>query len=86
VIAVGGDTKIMKNMKKAPTKVSNMMKLMNLMLYSVFGLQIMVILLYSILGVQWDSANPFVYLEKSTTKGGAVAFIERFLAFWVNYS
>ncbi len=31
------ETKIMKNMKKAPYKVSNVMKLMNKMLYTVFA-------------------------------------------------
>jgi len=36
-IYVGNDTKIMKNAKKAPKKVSNIMKIMNYMLYTVFG-------------------------------------------------
>lgn len=57
VIYVGPESKIMKNMKKAPTKVSNMMKKMNYMLYSVFLMQIALILIYSIAGVIWDSAE-----------------------------
>lgn len=34
---VGNQTKIMMNQKKAPAKVSNLMRLMNKLLYSVFA-------------------------------------------------
>lgn len=37
VTYTGMNTKIMKNLKKPPHKVSNIMKLMNKMLYSVFA-------------------------------------------------
>ena len=37
VIYVGDDTKIIQNSKKAPRKISNMMKMMNNILYSVFA-------------------------------------------------
>ena len=37
VIYTGMDTKIMRNLKKPPHKVSNVMKMMNRMLYSVFA-------------------------------------------------
>ena len=37
VVYTGNETKIMQNSKKPPTKVSNVMKLMNIMLYSMFG-------------------------------------------------
>ena len=37
VLYVGAETKIMKNAKKAPRKISNLMKLMNYMLYTVFA-------------------------------------------------
>ena len=37
VIYTGMDTKVMRNLKKPPHKVSNIMKLMNKMLYSVFA-------------------------------------------------
>jgi len=37
VIYVGGETKIMKNAKKPPKKVSAIMTMMNYMLYSVFA-------------------------------------------------
>ena len=36
VVYTGMNTKIMKNLKKQPHKVSNIMRLMNKMLYSVF--------------------------------------------------
>lgn len=36
VVYTGMDTKIMRNLKKAPHKVSNVMKLMNKMLYTIF--------------------------------------------------
>ncbi len=37
VVYVGTDSKIMKNAKKSPKKVSQMMNMMNWMLYSVFA-------------------------------------------------
>jgi magnesium-transporting ATPase (P-type) len=37
VIYVGNNTKIMKNAKKAPRKISHLMKMMNFMLYTVFA-------------------------------------------------
>lgn len=37
VIYVGSDTKIMKNSKKAPRKISKLMRMMNYMLYTVFA-------------------------------------------------
>jgi phospholipid-translocating ATPase len=37
VIYVGNDTKIMRNAKSSIRKVSNLMKLMNIMLYTVFA-------------------------------------------------
>lgn len=37
VVYTGMDTKIMKNSKKPPHKVSNVMKKMNKMLYTVFA-------------------------------------------------
>ena len=38
VIYVGTESKIMKNAKKPPKKVSNIMRKMNYMLYTVFGM------------------------------------------------
>jgi phospholipid-translocating ATPase len=55
IIYVGAQTKVMKNTKKAPQKVSNMMKLMNFFLYSVFGLQLVMIVILSSISVAWKS-------------------------------
>lgn len=55
VVYTGMQTKIMKNLKKPPHKVSNIMKLMNKMLYSVFAFQFCLILLYAGLNVQWTN-------------------------------
>ena len=77
VIYVGPESKIMKNMKKAPTKVSNMMRKMNYMLYSVFALQIALILAYSILGIIWDNtwSSKHIYLENSSSESGFVGWL-----------
>lgn len=37
VVYVGAESKIMKNAKKAPRKISKLMRMMNYMLYSVFA-------------------------------------------------
>ena len=47
VIYVGGETKIMKNAKKPPKKVSAIMTMMNYMLYSVFAFQVTLISIYA---------------------------------------
>jgi magnesium-transporting ATPase (P-type) len=52
-VYVGNETKIMKNAKKAPKKVSNIMRTMNHMLYTVFAFQALLILLFSGLNVMW---------------------------------
>lgn len=53
VVYVGAETKIMKNAKKAPRKISNLMKLMNFMLYTVFAFQISIVILFASLCVYW---------------------------------
>ncbi len=53
VVYTGMKTKIMKNLKKPPHKVSNIMRLMNKMLYSVFAFQICLIMLFAGLMVGW---------------------------------
>ena len=57
VVYTGMDTKIMKNLKKTPVKVSNIMKLMNRMLYSVFIFQFCLISLYAGLYINWKNLN-----------------------------
>jgi magnesium-transporting ATPase (P-type) len=69
VIYTGPDTKIMKNAKKAPRKISKVMKLMNFMLYTVFAFQISIVIIFASLGVYWTSKNAddHFYLNASNT-------------------
>jgi phospholipid-translocating ATPase len=57
VIYVGNESKIMMNAKKPPSKISNMMKKMNVMLYTVFLFQLAIIITFASLGVSWMSKN-----------------------------
>lgn len=57
VIYVGNDTKIMQNSKKPLRKISNMMKMMNNILYSVFAFQICLVLLFAGLSLAWTQGN-----------------------------
>lgn len=53
VIYTGMQTKILKNLKKPPHKVSNVMKKMNQMLYTVFAFQIVLVILFAGLNYNW---------------------------------
>jgi magnesium-transporting ATPase (P-type) len=53
VIYVGSDTKIMKNAKPAPRKISKLMRMMNYMLYTVFAFQISIVILFAGLSLAW---------------------------------
>ena len=57
VVYTGMDTMIMKNLKKSPHKVSNIMKQMNKMLYSVFAFQFILISLFAGLYLNWTTSN-----------------------------
>ena len=48
---VGQDTKIFKNSKKPERKVSNLMKMMNKMLYTVFAFQMIIIIVFASLSL-----------------------------------
>jgi magnesium-transporting ATPase (P-type) len=76
VVYTGMDTKIMRNLKKPPHKVSNIMRLMNNMLYSVFAFQFMLILVFAGLYLQWTENNLSMhfYLQIDTTTNQASAF------------
>lgn len=65
VVYTGMDTKIMKNLKKPLHKVSNIMRLMNKMLYSVFAFQLILISLFAGLDIKWikDNAGIHTYLN-----------------------
>lgn len=61
VVYTGMHTKILKNLKRPPHKVSNVMKLMNYMLYTVFAFQIFLIILFAGLFRKWIIDNPNQY-------------------------
>lgn len=56
-VNLGKETKIMMNSRKPKPKVSNMMRTMNKLLYSVFGFQFMIITTLSTLSYFWQDAN-----------------------------
>ena len=62
---VGNQTKIMMNQKKPPAKISNLMRLMNKLLYSVFIFQFMIICLWASLSLVWmkDNRDEHIYLD-----------------------
>jgi phospholipid-translocating ATPase len=77
----------MKNAKKAPRKISNLMKLMNKMLYTVFAFQISIITLFASLCMDWrkknDSIQTYLYLNTELNFG---TWIIQVFTFWVAYS
>jgi magnesium-transporting ATPase (P-type) len=87
VIYVGAESKIMKNAKKPPKKVSAIMTMMNYMLYSVFAFQLLLIGTYAGISVSWTNNEGQVakYLNLPGGAGGLTAFYS-VLTFWVAYS
>lgn len=85
---MGKETKIMKNAKKPPRKVSNLMKMMNYMLYTVFLLQIFIITLYASLSVGWiqNKGKKYKYLDLSSETVGVGTWFIQLLTYWVAYS
>ena len=61
MVYTGMDTKIMKNLKKPLYKVSNIMRLMNGMLYTVFFFQLMLISLFAGLDIKWINDNAKIH-------------------------
>lgn len=87
VVYTGNETKIMMNQKKPKTKVSNVMRMMNMMLYSVFMFQLLIILLYASLSMIWQANNSDIhhYLNEDASPGFDT-FVVKMLTFWVAYS
>lgn len=90
VIYVGPQAKIMMNAKKAPVKVSNVMKLMNMFLYTVFALQIFLIIILSTISYTWKDQNrEKKYTSSSDAEKITVNFgtwLIQLLTYWVAYS
>lgn len=53
VVYTGMFTKIMMNLKKPKFKISNIMRLMNKMLYTVFAFQFVIIIIFAGLSISW---------------------------------
>jgi len=87
VVYVGPESKIMKNAKAAPKKVSNIMTQMNYMLYSVFAFQFLLIMAYSSISLLWnqDVGSKSAYLNLKQGSYGET-WIYNVLTFWVAYS
>ena len=87
VIYVGAESKIMKNAKELPKKVSAIMKTMDYLLYSVWAFQLALISTYSGISVWWTNGHGQVakYLNLPGGAGGLTAFYS-ILTFWVAYS
>ena len=86
-INLGKHTKIMMNSKKPKQKISNIMKKMNYLLYSVFIFQLCIILTFATNSVIWQDSNAknLVYLDLSTNVGISTWIIQ-LLTYWVTFS
>lgn len=65
VVYTGGETKIMLNSKAAPSKISNILRTMNNMLYTIFGFQAFICLTFAGFSMLWqdNNADDHTYLE-----------------------
>jgi magnesium-transporting ATPase (P-type) len=90
VVYTGPDTKIFRNSKNPPHKVSNMMRRMNNMLYQVFALQILIIISLAGLNLYWAINNNAQHPETGKTSSDihylSSHFILQILSFWVTFS
>ncbi len=88
VVYMGQKSKIMMNAKKPPRKVSNMMKMMNYMLYTVFAFQLTIIVVYATLSAVWKKGKGenYEYLNMDEGQNLIVTWIIQFLTYWVAYS
>lgn len=77
----------MMNSKKPKQKVSNMMRKMNYLLYSVFAFQLLIIVTFASLSVIWQKGNgeSFTYLDLSSNVGIST-WIVQLLTYWVTFS
>lgn len=87
VIYTGHETKVMLNSKKAPSKMSNVLRMMNKVLYTVFGFQILICIAYAGLSMAWlSSTSPEHYYLELESSPGAGDFFVQILTYWVAYS
>lgn len=88
VVYMGKETKIMKNAKKAPRKVSNLMKMMNYMLYTVFVFQLVIISAFATISVIWinEKGKNYKYLDMDSDSVNGFTWFIQLLTYWVAYS
>lgn len=90
VVYTGHLTKVMLNAKKPPSKTSNVLRIMNKMLYSVFAFQFILIAFYSVFGFLWQDANAeshyYIGEDEIDTWYKPGHWVKRFLIFLVAYS
>ena len=87
VIYTGQESKIMLNSKEAPSKMSNVLRRMNKMLYTVYAMQFFICVGFAGLSVYWQSVfvNTHTYLDITESPTPA-SFIVQVLTFYVAYS
>lgn len=87
VIYTGHESKIMLNSKAAPSKMSNVLRTMNRMLYSVFVFLAFICILFAAFSLNWQSnnADDHTYLDLDTSPG-ALTYVIQVLTFLVAYS
>ena len=87
VVYTGQNSKIMLNSKKAPSKVSNILKKMNKILYSFFVFQLFICITFAALNTAWTASNSsdHLYLDQNS-EANFGSFILQILTYWVAYS
>ena len=93
VIYTGKNTKIMKNSKTPRLKVSKILKIMNILLYSLFAMTILICLVQAGLSLKFKKESfdnkPYIYskhLNTLSNKNNTLYFFIRVLIFFVAYS
>ena len=87
VIYTGQESKIMLNSKEARSKMSNVLKRMNKMLYTVYAMQFCICVSFAGLSVYWQSVfvDTHLYLNITDSPNPSI-FIIQVLTFYVAYS
>lgn len=85
---LGQEAKIMMNAKKPPRKVSQVMIMMNYMLYSIFVFQFVLIFIFACASVGWtnEKGKDYTYLDQSGDRATFGDWIIQLLTYWVAYS
>lgn len=89
VIYIGPESKIMLNAKKTAKKVSSMMKMTNIMLYSMFAFQLVLIILFAALSIIWQNNNSATHLYANiniSNQSGVERYFTQLMTYWVAYS